>query len=325
MEVHDVNEVEVIEENVFKNERVKFNAIYEYCSDTEEYTQTEEMIKINDLAFKDAYRKKVNLLTSTEIIGIREKYGISQKDFSEILGWGKATITRYENHQVQDVAHDDILRKIDSDPNWFLSLLNRAKDKLTEKAFTKYLEQAKEIFNCNKNAYLIDSINAVYAELQDDNMLTGGSRLNLKKVTEEINYLSQNVQSLHKVKLMKMLWYSDALNYKRYGISITGLTYRALPMGAVPEGYEQIVLLDGVCYDEILYGDNIAYKFKPVEGFKMTELTGEEIATIDEVIRQFGNMKTEEIVHTMHEEDAYKCTESNCLISYKFSEMLSIN
>ena len=57
----------------------------------------------------------------------------------------------------------------------------------------------------------------------------------------------------------------------------------------------------------------------------MTELTDEEIATVDEVIRQFGNMKTEEIVHTMHEEDAYKGTEANCLISYKFSETLSIN
>ena len=122
-----------------------------------------------------------------------------------------------------------------------------------------------------------------------------------------------------------MLWYSDALNYKRHGISITGLAYRALQMGSVPEGYEQIVLLDGVCYDEILYGDNIAYKFKPAEEFKMTELTGKEIATVDEVIRQFGNMKTEEIVHTMHEEDAYKCTEANCLILYKFSETLSIN
>jgi hypothetical protein len=52
---------------------------------------------------------------------------------------------------------------------------------------------------------------------------------------------------------MKMLWYSDVLNHKRKGFSITGLAYRALPMGAVPEGYEQIVLLEGVCYDEILY------------------------------------------------------------------------
>ncbi len=122
MEVHYVKEVAVMEKSSFKNETVEFKAIYEYCSNTEEYTETEEMIKINDLSMKDAYRKKMNLLTSSEILGIREKYGVSQKDFSDILGWGKATITRYENHQVQDMAHDDILRKLDSDPKWFLHL-----------------------------------------------------------------------------------------------------------------------------------------------------------------------------------------------------------
>lgn len=43
--------------------------------------------------------------------------------------WGGAgkTITRYESHQVQDKAHDTILKKIDQDPEWFLSLLNDAK------------------------------------------------------------------------------------------------------------------------------------------------------------------------------------------------------
>ncbi len=71
--------------------------------------------------------KKVGLLTSNEIISLREKYGVSQKDLSEILDWGKATITSYENHQVQDRAHDDILRKIDPDPEWFIEMLKRAK------------------------------------------------------------------------------------------------------------------------------------------------------------------------------------------------------
>ncbi|WP_195509983.1 type II TA system antitoxin MqsA family protein [Clostridium tyrobutyricum] len=324
MEVHDVKEVKVADEVMFKNECVKFNAIYEYCALTEEYTQTEEMIRINDLAMKDAYRKKKNLLTSSAIIAIREKYGVSQKDFSEILGWGRATITRYENHQVQDVAHDDILRKVDSDPNWFLTLLNRAKDKLNEKVFVKYSKQAKKLYSLKKNSYLIDSINAIYAELQEDDLLTGSSKLNLKKVEEEINYLAQNVQSLYKVKLMKMLWYSDVLNYRRKGFSITGLAYRALPMGAVPEGYDQIVLLDKVCYDEILYEDNTAYKFKPFKEFKPVELTDEDIITINDVIKEFGDMNTGEIVRTMHEEDAYKYTDSNCLISYKFAETLSI-
>ena len=122
MEEHEVDIVEVVDEEFFKGEEVTFPATYEYCSCADEYLETEEMMKTNSLAMKDAYREKVGLLTSREIIAIREKYGISQKDFSEVLDWGKATITRYENHQVQDRAHDDVLRKIDSDPKWFLEM-----------------------------------------------------------------------------------------------------------------------------------------------------------------------------------------------------------
>lgn len=96
MEEHDVEVVETDESNVFKGEQVEFTAVYEYCSNAEEYSENEEMIKINDLAFKDAYRRKQSLLTSKEIQAIREKYDISQKEFSEVLGWGMATITRYE-------------------------------------------------------------------------------------------------------------------------------------------------------------------------------------------------------------------------------------
>ncbi len=62
----------------------------------------------------------MGLLTSDEIIKIREKYGISQKEFSEVLGWGgRATITRYENHQVQDRVHDDVLKKLAMTQNGF--------------------------------------------------------------------------------------------------------------------------------------------------------------------------------------------------------------
>jgi len=58
---------------------------------------------------------------------------------------------------------------------------------------------------------------------------------------------------------MKMLWF--ALHYKKEKRSVTGLAYSVLPMGAVPEGYETLLLLDGVCYKEIQYDENIGYKF----------------------------------------------------------------
>jgi len=137
MEQHDVDIVESEDKEVFKGEEVSFVAAYEYCHNTDEYLENEEMIKANSLAMKDAYRERVGLLTSTEIIATRKKYGISQKDLSEVLDWGRATITRYENHQVQDRAHDYVLRKIGSDPMWFLEMLDRAEGKLKEPAFRK--------------------------------------------------------------------------------------------------------------------------------------------------------------------------------------------
>lgn len=161
MEEHEVQTVNIEEAGTFKGERVTFNAVYEYCANSGEYYETEEMMRINSLAQKDAYRKRVGLLTSGEIKAIREKYAISQKDFSEILGWGMATITRYENHQVQDRAHDDILRKIDSDPAWFLAMLVRAQDKIAAK-YAYYYKRAKEILDAKNNFYIYNAAQTNY-------------------------------------------------------------------------------------------------------------------------------------------------------------------
>ncbi|EGW38794.1 Panacea domain-containing protein [Desulfosporosinus sp. OT] len=126
-------------------------------------------------------------------------------------------------------------------------------------------------------------------------------------------------------KKPKMLWYSDILNFKRYGKSITGLAYSALPLGAVPEGHEHIVLLDGVSFDTVFYGEKEAYRFKPTPGLEFKAISDdEEFKTIDKVISEFGNLSTDEIVDKMHNEDAYKYTPSYKLISYSFADQLSI-
>lgn len=326
MEEHEVKIVILEDKEIFKEEEVLFNASYEYCDHTEEFLENEEMIRANNLAMKDSYRETVGLLTSREIIGIREKYSVSQKDFAEILGWGGATITRYENYQVQSSSHDDVLRKIDSDPQWFLKMLNRARGKISDRAYNKYYKEVNIEFGKLKNNYLIDSIQALYANLTDD-IITGGVELNLNKVIESINYYASRVSILHKVKLMKMLWYEDNVSYKRRGKSITGLVYKALPMGAVPIGYEQILNLEGIEYETVVYDDyeNIAYRFQPAEGFKVNEITKEELEILDTVIAEVGHLNSQEIIDKMHEEDAYKCTEKNCIISFSYSKDLSVN
>ena len=99
MEEHEVQIVEVHEKLTFKGKKVEYNAIYEYCDLTEEFLSTEDMITNNDIAMKDAYRRQCGLLTSEEIISIRKKYSISQKDLACLLGWGEKTITRWLGRQ----------------------------------------------------------------------------------------------------------------------------------------------------------------------------------------------------------------------------------
>ena len=54
MEEHLVQTVIVTDTEEFKGEEVTFDAVYEYCVDADELLETEEMIKANSLAMKDA-------------------------------------------------------------------------------------------------------------------------------------------------------------------------------------------------------------------------------------------------------------------------------
>jgi len=162
MKEHKVQIVQVDEKTIFKNVNVIFEAEYDYCENTDDFIESEEQIKKNDLAMKDAYRKQQGLLTSSQIVSIREKYNMSQKRFSETLGWGTATIIRYENHQVQDRAHDDILRKIGSDPKWFLEMLNRAKEDIGIKHYIKSYQKATDEIIKVENPYVYCETHSSY-------------------------------------------------------------------------------------------------------------------------------------------------------------------
>lgn len=162
MEEHEVEIVEIEETATFKGLKVAFNAVYEHCSNADEYSETEEMMKRNSLAQKDAYRIQAGFLTSYEIKAIRDKYGISQKELSEVLDWGPATITRYENHQVQNRAHDYILRQIDSDPALFLKMLERSKDKAMPK-YMQYYKRAYELVQENAARYICNFVSPNYS------------------------------------------------------------------------------------------------------------------------------------------------------------------
>lgn len=69
------------------------------------------------------YRKLNSFLLPEEIKSIREKYGVTQVEFAQILGLGNKTITRYENGSLQNVAHNNLIKIVERNPEEFLKLL----------------------------------------------------------------------------------------------------------------------------------------------------------------------------------------------------------
>lgn len=62
-----------------------------------------------DIAYRE-YRRKHQMLQPEEIKELRKSLGITQQEFANLLGWGGATLSRYENGALQDDAHDTMLR-----------------------------------------------------------------------------------------------------------------------------------------------------------------------------------------------------------------------
>ena len=327
MEKHDVKRVTTEESNIFKGVPVKYEAEYFYCDRADETYADERQVSSNDIALKNAYREKMGLLTSHQIAAIRARYGISQSDLCLLLGWGGKTITRYESHQVQDIAHDTILRKLDSDPEWFLQLLQAGKDSLSAASYAKYMEAGTALFEKDHDMYLKSAIMSKYARFLQNSEANGSKALSLDVVVDMIRYYanSNSVVSLFRVKLMKMLWYADALSFKRRGHAMSGLVYRALPMGAVPIAYESIVDLSTINCEEIDMGDGTGYKFLPTENKEYPYLTPEDMDILNDVIKRFGRVSKNEIIKTMHHEDAYTETAPNDIIQFKYVQTLSLS
>lgn len=322
---------------IIKDEEVTYQEEYYLCTNTNEDNEfvSGELLDFNLLRARDEYRKNNNLLTSDQIKTIRKKYDLNQAELSLILGWGEVTITRYETKQIQDYSHDKLLKTIDSNSLFLLDCYNENKEKLLKKVSN---ERCKEIEDKIKDIvaefslyYLNEQeLLAKYASYDKDNINCGYKKISINKLESVVNYIAKNIDSLYKVKLMKILWYCDFLYFKKYNESLTGLVYEHKPMGALPIGYNQITRIksisskveefeadDGTVIEGCHIFSNNKYDVEP--------LTKNEKSVIDKVLDMTIGMSTKAIVDKMHEEKAYKNTEENEVISYEYAKDISLN
>ncbi len=312
---------------LIKNEEVTYEEVYFFCKDSVEYDEDEfvsaEMMDRNLQSARNVYRKKHGLLTSDEIVEIRAIYGMSQADLAILLGWGEVTITRYETKLIQDETYDQLIRMVKDDPYYALERLRKQKERFAEEKFSQlYSTIKKRIDSIGIEQMNLKIIENKYAEYDVSSAFNGNQILDLNKLGAVMAFFAQYCENLFKVKLMKLLWYTDALSYQRRGRAITGLVYQHMPYGALPIANEEIIKLPQLDVEEIEREDGVSYHIRAKQGMTLDVLTPEEIDIIYTVANRFKNVKTNDLVAYMHEEDAYKETSMYQIMPFHLCEKL---
>jgi putative zinc finger/helix-turn-helix YgiT family protein len=326
--IHDVEKRKRIAGTVIKDEEVTYEETYFYCVNADEGEnefETGEVMDANLMNARNAYRVKTGLLTSDEIVKIRESYGLSQVDLARILGWGEATVSRYESKAIQDKAYDTMLRLIRDNPLKTLDLLKKNGSQMPEEKISAIHTKIVDKLDKYGKEYLSrQKLESEYAEFDEPTDYNGFKLLDIDKIETVISYFAEGVSNLYKTKLMKMLWYADVLSYIRNNVSMTGLVYRHENMGALPVGHYSLMNLENLdVNEESSYNYESILHIYPCEKADYSLLSGEERAILDRVIEKFRNWNTQDIVNYMHNETAYRETVTDEIISFKFAKEIN--
>ncbi len=276
------------------------------------------------------YRKKHNLLAPSEIRTIREKYGLSQRALSRLLGWGEITIHRYENGAIQDNVHNNFLHFIE-DPQNMQKLFEANRNKLPSYTATKLAKRLANLLQEDTEQAFQVSFERLVSHQQMD-MTSGFKEYDLEKFKNMILYLVKRLDSVLSVKINKLLWYCDFLHFKETSVSITGSQYIRYPLGPVPKNYERII---GIMQPELLEKNEVLFQTKDgiVIGDEFTALSEpdeslfseKEIQVMNFVADTFRNYTSTDIKGKSHQEIAYLKSKERGIISYEYAKDLSLS
>lgn len=272
------------------------------------------------------YTERVGLPLD-EIKNIRKQYGLSMDLFSRILGWSKSTIVRYESGKyIPDSSHMNIYLQLKKNPEKLDEFFKQRMYKFNDKEQEKIKSKLSCVDQREVEQSLLETIQINY-KIHEKTIESGYSPFNIEKLINMILYFAQ--QGVQKTKLMKLLFYSDYLNFKHNTLSITGMPYVRFKYGPVPKDYELLLsTLEKNKLIEVTYeinGNYVANQIKSVGSFNESIFDKHEYDILKKVDKFFIDYGSGEISDFSHKEDAWKETGEFQVISYDHAETLLID
>ena len=304
----------------FRKESFSVRVHYYRCQKCKEEFTTTEVDTVTMLQLYNQYRENNGIPFPEEITKLRERYGLTATKMSAIFGLGINSYSNYEKGEVPSLSNANLISMAQK-PRTFLALLEKAESKFSDSAYKKVyskVQQAIEEF---------ESFNAFDCAINNYNKpskYTGYKTPDFDKIAGLVSILLQNCNEEYndKLKLNKLLFYTDFINYKNHGSSITGITYRAIKLGPVPTNYDNIyaLLKDNYITSEFRESDSGGAReiFFATAEINLGLFTEKEIESINIIISKFKESSTWDVVNLSHREGAWKKLNADSkVISYQ--------
>ena len=182
----NIEEIERKEKFVIRGKTIALDVKVFICEKGHEFDDPLSDDDYIERAYR-TYREQFGYLQPEDIRKIRLSYGLTQNDLSKILGWGGATLSRYENGALQSASHDSLLKLVQN-PSNLLKTVEDKKTKLPDKLVSKIRQNIqKEYDNETISMKMILEQQSKYSQNED----SGFKELNIDKLFSTIVFLLQ--------------------------------------------------------------------------------------------------------------------------------------
>ena len=321
IEKRDLKEFRGIEVNTFENVAI--------CNECNQDLYVNEIEDENNERIYQIYRERANIIKPEDIIKLREKYDISQRELTAILGFGKMTINRYERGGLPTKSQSDYIKLLIENDDKFIEKVKEAyeKNNINDKTYNKIISEevekdiSKKEVQDNIRRYLKSVLN------RKPDIYNGYKSLDLEKVENIISYIASKVKNLTITSLNKYLWYIDMLSFNERTVAITGLTYQNQKFGPtiVYKKYDELSLLDDKYTREDIETENgNTTKIISNNNFNLDKISSSEKEIIDTIIKLLKNKNVTDISEISHREDGWKKTKRFEQISFEYAMNLKL-
>lgn len=163
-------------------------------------------------------------------------------------------------------------------------------------------------------------------EIRKSRQTEGAARFQAEKLRQLLLALLAKVggrPNVGETVLYKLLYFCDFNHYEKTGQSITGMTYRRLQFGPVPQLNQFAPVIEQMMQRKELqkivheYFGNPQTRYIPLCEADPDSLNAEECATIQEVIEKLGLMNASQIEEYVHGDAPWEATEHQLPIKYE--------